>query len=59
MGKLMQWLDWSDLLAGIGLVLLGWGIYQVAGLTGVTFYTAALFVTASLVIGYKQNQAGG
>lgn len=59
MKKLGQWLDWSDLLALIGLILLGLAVYQMAGMTGVTFYTGGLFVTVSLIISYKQGKDAG
>jgi hypothetical protein len=61
MEKLRQWLDWADLLAVIGLLLLGVAVYQVGGVTGLIFYVGTLFVMVSLIISYQQgkNNAGG
>lgn len=52
-------LDWSDVLAVIGLLLLGVAVYQIAQMTGVIFYVGSLFVTISLIISYKQGKGAG
>lgn len=59
MNKLGQWLDWSDGLALIGVVLLGAAAYRVGGMTALIFYTGALFIMTSLIISYKQGKDAG
>lgn len=59
MKKFRQRLDFPDLLAAAGLILLGLAIYKVAEITGVTFYVGALLITISLVISYQQGKNAG
>lgn len=52
-------MDWADLMARVGLILLGLAIYKVAEMIGVTFYMGALLVTISVIISYKQSRGTG
>jgi len=52
-------LDWSDLLALIGILLLGAAAYRVGGMTALIFYTGGLFVMTSLIVSYKQGRDVG
>ncbi|TXH48128.1 MAG: hypothetical protein E6Q97_25330 [Desulfurellales bacterium] len=59
MKTLVQRLDWADVLAGIGLILLGVALHQIGGMTALIFYVATLFLTLSLVISYQQGKNAG